>query len=93
MDSGSQLSLKRTPDRVGSAVRLGGQEELGGSEGRLGGRAGARRLLKTRRPSRELGGSSGSSAAPPYCCIVLARAAARPRALELETNKGGSLVR
>ena len=88
VDSGSQLSLNDNPERVGPAVATRRPRE-----GRLGGRAGARRLLKTRRPSRELGGSSGSSAAPPYCCIVLARAAARPRALELETNKGGSLVR
>ena len=48
-------------------------------------------------PQRDAAGVAAlGSAAAPHCCICgykSARAAARPRALELQTNEEGSLVR
>ena len=75
VDSGSQLSLNVVLSASAQRLRRGGRER--------GCSAAARELVGSSR----LGGLLGSSAAPPHCCIVLARAAARPRALELETNE------
>ena len=77
------------PELVGSAFgELGGSAELGGFScgSSAAPPAGARRLS-----APELVDSGRDSSAPLHCCIDTGqRAAARPRALELETNEEGS---